>query len=71
MRRGRIASASDRKPAPRSEMVARSSRCVKLRWLAAAIKVGKTLDDFLIPGADKGSVAKPTKKTWKVRKPRK
>jgi hypothetical protein len=52
-------------------MVARSSRCVKLRWLAAAIKVGKTLDDFLIPGADKGSAAKPRQKTRKMRKARK
>jgi DNA-binding protein H-NS len=46
-----------------------AGRGLKPRWLTAAIKGGKELDDFLIPGAvTRGSAAKPTKKTRKVRK---
>ena len=45
-----------------------AGRGLKPRWLAAAIKGGKKQDDFLIPGADKGSAAKPIKKTRKMRK---
>jgi DNA-binding protein H-NS len=46
-----------------------AGRGLKPRWLAAAIKSGKNQDDFLIPGAvAKGSAAKPTKKTRKMRK---
>lgn len=41
------------------------------RWLAAAIKSGKKLDDFLISGASKGSAAQPAKKTGRMRKTRK
>jgi nitroreductase len=37
-------------------------------WLTAAIKGGKKQDDFLILGADKGSPAKPIKKTTKIGK---
>jgi hypothetical protein len=48
-----------------------AGRGLKPRWLTAAIKGGKELDDFLIPGADKTSAAKPTRKTRKVRKARK
>ena len=40
-----------------------AGRGLKPRWLAAAIKAGKELDDFLIPSAGKASAAKPTKKT--------
>ena len=40
-----------------------AGRGLKPRWLAAAIKGGKTLDDFLIPGASKASAAKPAKRT--------
>jgi DNA-binding protein H-NS len=43
-----------------------AGRGLKPRWLAAAIKGGKKQDDFLIPGADKGSAAKPTRKTRKM-----
>jgi DNA-binding protein H-NS len=47
-------------------------RGLKPRWMTAAIKNGKKLDDFLIPGAGKGSAAKPTKKNaGKVRKTQK
>jgi DNA-binding protein H-NS len=48
-----------------------AGRGLKPRWLTAAIKGGKEQDDFLIPGADKGSPAKPTKRTRKMRKARK
>jgi H-NS histone family len=45
-----------------------AGRGLKPRWLTAAIKGGKKLEDFLIPGADKGSTAKLTKKTRMTRK---
>jgi DNA-binding protein H-NS len=48
-----------------------AGRGLKPRWLTAAIKGGKKLDDFLIPGADETSAAKPTKKSRKMRKARK
>jgi DNA-binding protein H-NS len=48
-----------------------AGRGLKPRWPAAAIKGGKKLDDFLIPGADKTAAAKPTKKSRKMRKARK
>jgi len=44
-----------------------AGRGLKPRWLSAAIKGGKKLDDFLIAG--KASAAKQPKKTRKVRKP--
>jgi DNA-binding protein H-NS len=44
-----------------------AGRGLKPRWLTAAIKGGKKLDDFLIAGADKGSGG-PTKKARKGRK---
>jgi DNA-binding protein H-NS len=46
-----------------------AGRGLKPRWLAAAIKSGKKLDDFLIAGKPKASAAKQPKKTQKVRKP--
>jgi DNA-binding protein H-NS len=45
-----------------------AGRGLKPRWLSAAIKGGKKLDDFLIPGATNGSAVKQPKKTRKVRK---
>jgi DNA-binding protein H-NS len=45
-----------------------AGRGLRPRWLSAAIKGGKKLDDFLIPGATKGSAAKQPKKTRKMRK---
>jgi DNA-binding protein H-NS len=53
---------------PENPEETRAGRGLKHRWLAAAIKAGKQLDDFLIPGAVKASAAKPTKKTRRVRK---
>jgi DNA-binding protein H-NS len=44
-----------------------AGRGLKPRWLTAAIKGGKDLDDFLIAGADKGS-DRTTKKARKMRK---
>ena len=45
-----------------------AGRGLKPRWLTAAIKEGKDLDDFLIAGAHKGSAAKPTPKMRRARK---
>jgi DNA-binding protein H-NS len=45
-----------------------AGRGLKPRWLAAAIKGGKKLDDFLIAGKSKASAAKQPKKTRKMRK---
>jgi DNA-binding protein H-NS len=44
-----------------------AGRGLKPRWLTAAIKSGKKLDDFLNAGADKGSGGQ-TKKSRKGRK---
>jgi DNA-binding protein H-NS len=46
-----------------------AGRGLKPRWLSAAIKSGKKLDDFRIAGAGKDGAAKPVKK--KVRAKRK
>ena len=46
-----------------------AGRGLKPRWLTAAIKGGKKLDDFLIAGTPKGSAAKQLKKVRKMRKP--
>jgi DNA-binding protein H-NS len=48
-----------------------AGRGLKPRWLTAAIKGGKKLDDFLIAGKPKASAAKQAKKTRKMRKARK
>jgi DNA-binding protein H-NS len=44
-----------------------AGRGLKPRWLTAAIKGGKKLDDFLIAGAEKAS-GRPTKRGRKARK---
>jgi DNA-binding protein H-NS len=48
-----------------------AGRGLKPRWLTAAIKGGKKLEDFAIEGAGKASAAKQPKKTRKMRKARK
>ena len=48
-----------------------AGRGLRPRWLTAALKTGKTLDDFLIAGASKTSTARQPKKTRKMRKVRK
>ena len=45
-----------------------AGRGLKPRWLAAAIKSGKKLDDFLIAGAAPSSKANGRKKRRKARK---
>jgi DNA-binding protein H-NS len=55
-----------RNPENRDETWA--GRGLKPRWLSAAIKGGRKLDDFLIPGPSKASAARPSKKTRKMRK---
>jgi DNA-binding protein H-NS len=44
-----------------------AGRGLKPRWLTAAMKGGKKLDDFLIAGAEKGS-GRPAKRGRKARK---
>jgi DNA-binding protein H-NS len=44
-----------------------AGRGLKPRWLTAAMKSGKKLDDFLIAGAEKGS-GRPMKRGRKARK---
>jgi len=39
-----------------------AGRGLKPRWLAAAIKAGKKLEDFRIPGTGKDGAAKPAKR---------
>src|SRR5215468_9064064 len=46
-----------------------AGRGLKPRWLAAALKSGKKLDDFVIGGVGKDSASKPVKR--KVRAKRK
>jgi DNA-binding protein H-NS len=55
---------------PESPSETWAGRGLKPRWLAAAMKGGKKLDDFLIPGAPE-SAAKPGKKTRNMRKSKK
>jgi DNA-binding protein H-NS len=45
-----------------------AGRGLKPRWLTAAIKGGKKLDDCLIAGTPKGSAAKQPNKARKMRK---
>jgi DNA-binding protein H-NS len=52
---------------PENPMETWAGRGLKPRWLTAAIKSGKKLDDFLIAGASKTSAAKQPKKTRKMR----
>jgi DNA-binding protein H-NS len=63
--RGKVA-AKYRNPENPSETWA--GRGLKPRWLAAAIKTGKQLDDFLIAGSVTASKANGRKKTRKPRK---
>jgi DNA-binding protein H-NS len=48
-----------------------AGRGLKPRWLTAAIKGGKKLEDFAIGGAAKAAAKKAPKKTRKMRRPRK
>jgi len=63
---GRMGAVAPKYRNPENPTETWAGRGLKPRWLAAAIKGGKKQDDFLIPGADKGSAAKPTKKTRKT-----
>jgi DNA-binding protein H-NS len=57
--RGKVAP-KYRNPANPSETWA--GRGLKPRWLSAAIKTGKKLEDFRIPGTAKNGAAKPVKR---------
>jgi DNA-binding protein H-NS len=45
-----------------------AGRGLKPRWLAAAIKTGKKLDDFRIAGTAKDAAAKPAKKKTRAKR---
>src|SRR5262249_38530317 len=45
-----------------------AGRGLKPRWLAAALKSGKKLDDFRIGGVGKESAAKPTKRRTRAKR---
>jgi DNA-binding protein H-NS len=71
-RGGRIGPVAPKYRNPENPDETWAGRGLKPRWLTAAIKSGKELEDFLIPGAvTRASAAKPTKRTRKVRKARK
>jgi DNA-binding protein H-NS len=71
-RSGRIGPVAPKYRNPENPDETWAGRGLKPRWLTAAIKSGKELEDFLIPGAvTRASAAKPTKRTRKVRKARK
>jgi DNA-binding protein H-NS len=69
---GRMGSVAPKYRNPENPAETWAGRGLKPRWLAAAIKSGNKLEDFLIPGAvTSASAAKPTKKIRKARKARK
>jgi DNA-binding protein H-NS len=71
-RGGRMGSVAPKYRNPENPTETWAGRGLKPRWLSAAIKSGKKLEDFLIPGAvARASAAKPTKKIRKARKARK
>jgi DNA-binding protein H-NS len=61
-RTGRMGPVAPKYRNPENPAETWAGRGLKPRWLTAAIKGGRKLEDFLIPGAGKGSTAKPTKK---------
>jgi DNA-binding protein H-NS len=67
-RSGRMGPVAPKYRNPENPAETWAGRGLKPRWLTAAIKSGEKQDDFLISGTDKGSAAKPTKKTRKVGK---
>jgi DNA-binding protein H-NS len=69
-RTGRMGPVAPKYRNPENPAETWAGRGLKPRWLTAAIKGGKDLDDFLIAGADKGS-DRTTKKARKMRKARK
>jgi DNA-binding protein H-NS len=69
---GRMGAVAPKYRNPENPAETWAGRGLKPRWLTAAIKGGKKLEDFLIPGAVvRASAAQPTKKIRKMRKPRK
>jgi DNA-binding protein H-NS len=70
--RGRMGLVAPKYRNPENPAETWAGRGLQPRWLSAAIKSGKKLEDFLIPEAvTRASAAKPTKTTRKARKPRK
>ena len=65
--RGRMGAVAPKYRNPENPAETWAGRGLKPRWLTAAIKGGKKLDDFLIAGAEKGS-GRTTKRGRKARK---
>jgi DNA-binding protein H-NS len=68
--RGRMGPVAPKYRNPENPTETWAGRGLKPRWLTAAIKGGKKIEDFAIAGA-KASAAKQPKKTRKMRKARK
>jgi DNA-binding protein H-NS len=66
-RTGRMGPVAPKYRNPENPAETWAGRGLRPRWLTAAIKGGKKLDDFLIASADKGS-GRPTKKPRRMRK---
>ena len=64
--RGRMGPVAPKYRNPENPTETCAGRGLKPRWLTAAIKSGKKLDDFLIAGAEKGS-GRPMKRGRKAR----
>jgi DNA-binding protein H-NS len=65
---GRIGPVAPKYRNPENPAETWAGRGLKPRWLTAAIKGGKKLEDFAIDGAGKASAAKQPKKTRKAKK---
>jgi DNA-binding protein H-NS len=66
--RGRMGAVAPKYRNPENPTETWAGRGLKPRWLSAAIKGGKKLDDFLIANAIKGSAGQPGKKARGGRK---
>jgi DNA-binding protein H-NS len=63
--RGRIGPVAPKYRNPENPAETWAGRGLKPRWLTAALKGGKKLEDFLIAGTSKASAVKQPKKTGK------
>jgi DNA-binding protein H-NS len=63
--RGRMGPVAPKYRNPENPAETWAGRGLKPRWLTAALKGGKKLEDFLIAGTSKASTAKQPKKTGK------
>jgi len=66
--RGRMGPVAPKYRNPGNPSETWAGRGLKPRWLTAALKSGKKIENFAIGGAVKASGARPPKKTRKMRK---